>query len=247
MSGFFERLNRRVTAHFPVRPTRNRSERPLASISFDDFPRSAWTQGGAILRRHGVRATYYTVGGFAGRVVEGIEQYTIEDLQAAAAEGHEIASHTFSHKRVYALGNRAIVADEADNAAFFRTHLAGHDARGFAYPYGEVSPRTKLLYGRLYPACRGIRKGVNGRWFDAAQLKAVGIERNSWSRERIEAMVAEAVAKNAWVIFFTHDVTDDPAPYGATPQMLDHAIVTLRNAGIEILPVREAYLRALTG
>ncbi len=247
MSELRARINRRITAHFPVNPKRNRSDRPLASISFDDFPRSAWTQGGEILRRHGVKATFYAVGGFEGRTVEGIEQYHLEDLKAVAAEGHEIASHTFTHKAVYELANRAIESDEDDNQAFFRTHLEGYAATGFAYPYGEVSPRTKLLYGKLYPACRGIRKGVNGRWFDAAQLKAVGIERTSWSRQRIEEMVNEAVARNAWVIFFTHDVTENPAPYGATPEMLEHAIVTLKAAGIEIMPVRDAFARTQTG
>lgn len=247
MKDFSLRLNRRLTAHFPVNLRRNRHNAPLASISFDDFPRSAWTEGGAILRRHGVRATYYTVGGFAGRVVEGIEQYHLEDLAAVAAAGHEIAAHTFSHRPVYALDPDAYRTDEANNAAFFETHLPGLPIEAFAYPYGEVSPRTKLRYGRSYPTCRGIRKGVNGRWFDAAQLQAVGIERISWTPRRIEEMIHKAVAEKAWIVFFTHDVTEDPAPYGATPAMLDHALATLKAAGVEILPVHEAYLKTQNG
>src|SRR6202012_2766789 len=41
--------------------------RSVASITFDDFPKSAWDQGGAVMARHGVRGTYYTAGGFCGR------------------------------------------------------------------------------------------------------------------------------------------------------------------------------------
>ena len=237
------RINRRFTAQLPVNPTLNRSPVPLASLSFDDFPRSAWTAGGDILRRHGVKATYYAVGSFAGQVVEGVEQYLPEDLKAVAAEGHEVASHSFSHKPVNSLRNRAIHGDEAANDAFFEEHLGDYRATGFAYPYGEVSPRTKWLYGRRYTANRGIIEGVNGRWFDLAQLKAVGIERKSWSVALIEAAVAEAAARNAWVIFFTHDISPDPTPYGATPEMLEHAIVTLKAAGIQILPVKHALAR----
>lgn len=200
-----------------------------------------------MLRRHGVRATYYAVGGFAGCVIEGVEQYGVEDLQAAAAEGHEIASHTFTHKRVYELKNQAILENESGNADFFKAHLPDSQVTNFAYPYGEVSPRTKILYGRLYSTCRGIRKGVNGRWFDSAQLKAVGLEKRSWSRHHVENMVNQAVARNAWLIFFTHDVTAAPTPYGTSPEMLEHAIATLKTAGIEILPVHEAFARTQRG
>ena len=35
----------------------NHSPVPLASISFDDFPRTAWTIGGDIMRKQGVKGT----------------------------------------------------------------------------------------------------------------------------------------------------------------------------------------------
>ena len=237
------RINRRITAQIPANLKRNHSTVPLASISFDDFPRTAWTNGGAILREHDIKATYYTAAGFVGRIVENIEQYNLDDLKAVAAAGHEIASHTLTHPRVYDLSNTQIRAQEEATQAFFRQHLPGQETVGFAYPYGEASVRTKRLYSTLYPLCRGIRLGVNATWLDCGQLKAVGIERNSWTRERIESVIDEAVQKNAWVIFFTHDITDTPSNYGATPEMLEHAIVTLKRAGIEILPVHEAYKR----
>ncbi|WEJ58842.1 polysaccharide deacetylase family protein [Devosia sp. FJ2-5-3] len=247
MHEFHARWNRRITARLPVKPKFNRHRAPMASISFDDFPRSAWIEGGPILRRHGVRATYYTVGGFADGTFEGVEQYRIEDLAEAADEGHEIASHSFEHNRVYDLSNPAIVAGEAENARFFSAHLPSMPITSFAYPYGEVSPRTKMLYGRLYPTARGIRRGVNGRWFDAAQLKAVSLEIKSWTSGAIEEIIGQTIAENAWLIFFTHDVTANPTPYGVRPDMLEHAITTLKAGGVEILPVAEAYARTQAG
>lgn len=236
-------LNRRITARVPVSMQQNHSRVPLASISFDDFPRTAWTIGGEIMRSHGILGTYYVVGGHVGQTVEGIEQYTLEDLKSVAAAGHEIASHTFAHRCVHDLTNTEIAEDEGKNADFFRTHLNGCEAVGFAYPYGEISVRTKILYSKLYPVSRGIREGVNGGRFDRSQLKAIGLERKSWSEARIEDAVAKARAKNAWIVFFTHDVSDTPSIYGATPVMLEHLIRTLKDAGIEILTVRDAYER----
>lgn len=242
-SSLWAALNRRVTARVPVSMQRNHSAVALASISFDDFPRSAWTTGGEILRRHNVLATYYVVGGFQGRVVEGVEQYTIDDLKAVAAAGHEIASHTYGHRPVSDLKNADIVEDENQNTEFFKAHLDTYSAHGFAYPYGEISVRTKRLYSRLYTVSRGIREGVNGRWFDRSQVKAIGLERKSWSKARIESAVAQAREKKAWIVLFTHDVSETPSPYGATPEMLEHAIETFKSSGIEVVTMREAYER----
>ena len=41
------------------------------SITFDDFPRTAWTQGGGVLAHHGVKATYYASGRFTGGEMDG--------------------------------------------------------------------------------------------------------------------------------------------------------------------------------
>jgi peptidoglycan/xylan/chitin deacetylase (PgdA/CDA1 family) len=48
------------------RSIRLAGKRPVASITFDDVPKNAWTQGGPVLARRGIRATYYTTGGFCG-------------------------------------------------------------------------------------------------------------------------------------------------------------------------------------
>ena len=47
-------------------------------------------------------------------------------------------------------------------------------------------------------------------------------------------------AGGGWLIFFSHDVSDDPSPYGCTPVMLEHALATLAAAGIAALPVKHA-------
>jgi peptidoglycan/xylan/chitin deacetylase (PgdA/CDA1 family) len=240
-------LNNRFTAWLPVNPAANRAPAPLASFTFDDFPRSAWTAGGALLREYGAKATFYAVGSYAGRVVEEIEQYRASDLQEIVAEGHEVASHTFSHRPVYQMSAAALRADEEANAAFLRSQLGDYRASGFAYPYGQVSPRTKALFGRLYPVSRGIRPGVNGRLLDLAQLAAVPLESRSWRARDVEAYVVQAAAQRGWLIFFTHDISDTPSPYGATPAMLAHALSAVKAAGIEILPVKHALARTQFG
>jgi len=245
MSLLLEQLNRQITQRLPLKPAKSKLQAPVASITFDDFPRTAWTRGGGILEAHDVKATYYVTGDFCGRMNEGLDHYVESDLKEIVAAGHEIGCHTFSHQNGPTVGSDALSDDVERNAAFVQDVLGDYVMSSFAYPYGEASPRTKLLFGDRFPTSRGIRKGVNKGLMDLSQLKAIGIEKWWWTPEYIQGAVDQAKAQNAWVIFFTHDVSDDPSPFGATPQMLEHALDALKTAGIEILPVKHALARAM--
>ena len=238
-----EALNRRITHRLPLKPVKSRLTASVASITFDDFPRSAWTRGGEILARHAVRGTYYAGGSFEGSTQDGLEYFTAADLKDIAAAGHEIGCHGYEHKPSWTLDSAALSEDANRNAAFARAALGDYVLSSYAYPYGEASPRTKRLLGDRFATARGIRKGVNTGLIDLAQLKAVGIEKWWWTPEYIEGVIAQAKASKGWLIFFTHDVSDDPSPYGATPAMLEHALEALARAQIDVLPVKHALAR----
>jgi peptidoglycan/xylan/chitin deacetylase (PgdA/CDA1 family) len=241
-----EKANNALTRRVRLKTARSQLSTPLASFSFDDFPRSAWTIGGPILARHDARATYYVAGRFCDAHEDGLEYYGPEDLRALHAAGHEVGCHTFSHRHSPKVPSRELGADLDRNAAFVRDTLgADISIDSFAYPYGDASPRTKALAGRRFPVSRGIRSGVNGPVLDLGQLKAVPLEIRSWTAEAVEHEVELARQTNGWIVFFSHDVSEDPSPYGATPAMLEHALGEVRAAGIEILPVRDAYRRAV--
>jgi peptidoglycan/xylan/chitin deacetylase (PgdA/CDA1 family) len=242
---FAYRLNAFATRQLPMKLARLRHDRPIASFSFDDFPKSAWTAGGPILERHGAKATYYAVGGFSGRTVEGVEQYDEIDLRAVHASGHEIGCHTYSHERGPGVSSDELKGDVARNAAYLEGVLGdGYRPETFAYPYGEVSPRTKALFAKAFPLSRGIRPGVNGSLSDLSQLRAVPLEARSWTAAEVERWVAAAKASNGWLVFFSHDVADAPSPYGCTPAMLEHALSCVRGSGFEILTVKDALAKA---
>jgi peptidoglycan/xylan/chitin deacetylase (PgdA/CDA1 family) len=237
------RLNNVATRNTPVKLIRSRLDAPVASISFDDFPKSAWSEGGPILERHGARATYYAAGRFCGETEDGIEYYTPADLLQIRDAGHEVGCHTYSHQYGTGVPSKLLGADTDRNQSFISSLLGDYPLSSFAYPYGDVSPRTKRLFSRRFPTSRGIRRGVNAGLIDLAQLKAIGLEHKAWNPAVIEKAVAEAVRRNGWIIFFTHDISQTPSPYGATPEMLDHALACVRSAGIGILPVKHALAR----
>ena len=55
---------------------------PVVSFSFDDFPRTAYTVGGAILKSLDVRGTYYTAPGLMDTTNHLGEQFRAEDLRS---------------------------------------------------------------------------------------------------------------------------------------------------------------------
>jgi peptidoglycan/xylan/chitin deacetylase (PgdA/CDA1 family) len=239
-----QRLNNFVTRHLPMKLIPSRLERPVASLTFDDFPKSAWTRGRSILARYDARATYYVAGRFCGQFEDGLKYYDADDLAEIQSAGHEIGCHTFSHQHGTGVASAELESDATRNQAFVTETLGDYRLSSFAYPYGDVSPRTKLLFGRRFPSSRGIGWGVNAGVIDLAQLKAIGLEHPTWRPAAIEQAVEKAAARNGWIIFFTHDVSDTPGRVGATPEMLDHALSCVRARGIDILPVKSALAQA---
>src|SRR5262245_481553 len=73
------------------------SNLPYVSFTFDDFPRTALTEGGKIMSSLGVRGTYFTAHELLGRQGPLGEVASAEDLRSLLREGHEMGCHTFEH------------------------------------------------------------------------------------------------------------------------------------------------------
>lgn len=242
---FVYRLNAFAARQMSIRPVRIALERPAASFTFDDFPLSAWTAAGPLLERYGAKATYYAAGTYCGRVEDGLTYYDEATLIEVHDAGHEVGCHSFSHEHGPTLSSTLLDDDLERNAIFLKEVLGDVEPLDFAYPYGELSPRTKRLAGGRFASSRGIHPGVNGPTADLSQLRAIPLERRSWNAAEVERWIAAAKAVNGWLVFFSHDVSDDPSPYGATPAMLEHALAAARDAGFDLDPVNNVLARAV--
>lgn len=227
------------------RPAWLMSPRPIASITFDDFPKNAWTEGGQVLARRGLRATYYATGGLCGRTVEGTAYYDVGDLKALTAVGHEVGCHGFEHKPGPAMTDDELLVDLELNDAFLRPFLDGQAPVSYAYPFGLVSPRTKRLCASRFSSLRGTHAGINAGHADLAQLNVMSLQARLWDQDAIEAAIQQTIESKGWLILNTHDVSENPTPDGSTPGMLEWALDRLAKARISVLPVRDALPVAL--
>jgi peptidoglycan/xylan/chitin deacetylase (PgdA/CDA1 family) len=231
-------------------PARLTAPGGVLSLTFDDFPRSAWTVGGPVLAAHGVRATFYVCGGHEGGWFEGQEQFRAADLEACAAAGHEIGCHGFNH----AAAAHAPTADfeqviEA-NRLYLRDRI-GVEAVHFAYPYGFVSFGAKALARERFVTARGVRNGVNRAKVDRALIRAEGLEARKLARRPIAPLLEDVAARGGWLVLYSHDVSASPSPFGCTPSDLHQVLNLADRLGLAVetmsAAARRVGLRSLTG
>lgn len=244
MSAFIDKMRRRAGRYLDVRPVTVKPPRGTLSLSFDDIPRSAWTEAGPILAEHGIKATYYVCGGLSGGRNMDLPQFEVEDLEGIHAAGHEIGCHTYEHASTLRLSPGELDVSLARNAAWVAERLDGYQMCTFAYPYGDCSLGSKAVIDRRFLCGRGVRDGVNAGTADRALLQAIGLESRRLPGYDLEALVADTAQRGGWLIAYGHDVSDSPTAYGCTPKDLDRLIRLAKAAELDVLPVAAAWERA---
>lgn len=237
-------IDYRVPPHIPVKRIKSRLTAPVASFTFDDFPASAAHDGAAVLEEYGAAGTFYVAGGLCGETDGDTSYFDRANLSDLVRRGHEIGDHTFAHIHVPRHDHAALDEDRARNARFVSGVAGDVIATSFAYPFGHASIATKRYYSRHFACCRGTAPGINSGSLDLAQLKAVSLETSVFDPKALAPMLEQAKAVNGWLIFYTHDVSSSPTPFGTQVGILAGAVQACRDADIEILPVRNALARA---
>ncbi|HEV2186265.1 MAG TPA: polysaccharide deacetylase family protein [Stellaceae bacterium] len=230
------KLARELGGILRTRPAKIEWPGGVVSFTFDDFPRSAWVNGGTILEQFGKRGTYYAAMGLAGTDSDLGKMFGADDLRAAHAQGHEIACHTYSHRDCCHASPAEITAEIARNATALAEVIAGVSLDNFAYPFGGVSLTAKNALGDRFASCRGTGRGINRGTVDLSDLRSSSIYSRDFDRQALCRLIDDARAASGWVIFYTHDVTEAPSPFGCTPEQF-LSIVAYAAESAPVLPV----------
>lgn len=234
-----EKLSYRLARHLPVATWRANPAGAIVSFTFDDVPASAASAGAPILEASGIRGTYYVCGGLLGGQGDLTPLLDRGQAEALARAGHELGCHTYAHTDVRSIDWPSLEAGLRKNAETL-SEIGGGRPRNFAYPFGGISFGKKLRLQSRFETCRGIYPGINVGRIDAGMLKAVPLYSGTLDDEGVRRWIARAVATSGWLVFFTHDVSERPTPYGVTPDLLRAAVAAAVEAGCACLPVAEA-------
>lgn len=230
------KVRRRLARFAARRPTAPTLGRPTLSFTFDDVPESAVRNAAPLLEDEGLRATWYVCSGLFGRDGHMGRFADAESVSGLIARGHEIGCHTRDHIDCHRSGDDTLIDNVEANVAALKA--LGGEPRHFAFPYGELSARTKRLLGPRYGSLRGVHAGAVAPGDDLNQLPSVGFQgpdgeatANHW--------IDRVAASGGWLILFSHDVRDNPSPWGCTPAGLGRVVRRARDAGFAIRTVGE--------
>ena len=222
------------------RPLPIRTERPVVSFTFDDFPRSALLTGGAILKRYGLAGTYYASLGLAGTEAPAGQMFVTEDLRALVADGHELGCHTFSHCDSWETATAVYEASVVQNHAQLGQILPDLEFKSFSYPISPPRPLTKSRIGKRFESCRGGGQTYNVGTADLNQLSAYFLEKSHTRINDVKDIIRKNRDARGWLILATHDVTDRPTRLGCSPEFFEDVVRYAKNSGAHILTITKA-------
>jgi peptidoglycan/xylan/chitin deacetylase (PgdA/CDA1 family) len=243
----FKRIERALVRQHAMHPASTRLAKPLASFSFDDVPKSAIDVAAPILESRGVRGTYYVCGSLEAQTYRDLPHFSAVDLKSLAERGHEIGCHAYDHIPYPAAGAEALKLSLLHNRDYIRARLGDYQLASFAYPFGDVDWAVKSVIARTFPIARGVLRGINAGRMDFSELRANPLDRRWESATDIPGLIKRACRRRGWLIFFTHDVQDNPSSEGCSPDRLKRTLDAVLEAGCDVLPVKNAAARAKFG
>lgn len=235
------RYRRDVSRRCGRRMVELRPKSPIVSFTFDDFPRSALHEGGAILRRFGFLGTYYVSLGLMDRDLPAGRAFSADDLHQTIADGHELGCHTFAHCNAWETKPEVFEQSILDNRRALEKLAPGAAFKSLSFPIDWPRPQTKRRAARHFSCCRGGGLSFNAGWTDANNLQACFLEKH---RDHPEAMMQLIEANSracGWLIFATHDVCNSPTPFGCTPDLFEAVVQTVSKSGARVLPIATAW------
>lgn len=222
------------------RPFSISPERPLISFTFDDFPRSALLDGGAILKRFGLAGTYYASLGLMGKETPTGQVFFADDLKALYEQGHELGCHTYSHCDSWDTKSATFENSVIENRDALKALLPGAEFRSFSYPISLPRPLTKARMARHFRCCRAGGQTLNAGRVDLNQLSAYFLEKSRDNIQAIKNLIDRNQKLHGWLIFATHDISNNPTPFGCTPEFFEQVVQYAIGSGARVLPVAQA-------
>lgn len=204
------------------RPTRWPQDRAAAiSLTFDDAMETQLDNAGPILKKHGLRGTFFVI---TGRSSSWLKR--IRDWQHLAAEGNEIGSHTVNHpcllKQIEVHSQdytpEMMLKEIRDSSQEIAARLGTQRGLTFAYPCGDMTfgppgqqARNQALYLEYVAEYCFAARGYNS-WAPvvAEDLNPLTIPVLGWTAGRdfpsLLATIEPVKRGRHWGVFVFHGV-----------------------------------------
>jgi peptidoglycan/xylan/chitin deacetylase (PgdA/CDA1 family) len=184
------------------------------------------------LEAHGYRGTYYISSGLIGSPTAVGQVPSLDTIKDFHGRGHEIGNHTYEHLDCRKEGFWSIVGSVRRNSKVLAEVMSG----SFAYPYGSVDARVRIAARLCATSARGTSFGINRNIVDLMHLRAARVYDRCGIDNCLD-LVKECSEEGGWLIFYTHDVCDEPSEFGCTPEQLTRLVESVSNNKLAVATV----------
>lgn len=171
------------------------------TYTFDDGCSNQFDIALPLFDEFGFQMTLFTVTSWA-------PDWTV--LQAVAAEGHEVASHTVTHASLSGMSLENQTAELKDSKEAIESHLPGHPCFTLAYPY--CVPSSPGLTAQYYIAarhCQGSLEPSTPRDFHQISSIICGSLGTVKTANDFQTRFQSAANLQGWCVFLIHGIDND--------------------------------------
>lgn len=203
----------------------------LVSLTFDDGLPCQIQYALPALRKWLLPATFFVI---ANDVTEFDTQFRTYVWQKAHHEGHEIGSHSRTHRKAASLSVAEAVM-EAQDSKFWIQQRLGQPVTSFCYPFTDAPAHLKgAVIGAGYKQARGGRVARLDKYLqpgDGADLHNVTcIHVGPETIKDADEWINTAVRRGAWLTLMLHGVGDPQAWDNLAVDQFDTLLSKLRGA-----------------
>jgi peptidoglycan/xylan/chitin deacetylase (PgdA/CDA1 family) len=185
------------------------------SYTFDDGLRDQFTAAVPMLNQIGFKGTFFIIAGKVSETVEDAEQrkndkrawgtITWDELKSMDAQGHEIASHTWSHPNLTKLSPVEVEMELSKPCDAIQTRI-GKAPLTLAFPFNASTPEIKEAALKHYLACRTQQIGTGGDTTAAS----------------LDAWADKLAAEKEWGVVMAHAITNGYAAMSSAEVLRGH-------------------------
>jgi oligosaccharide reducing-end xylanase len=175
------------------------------SYTFDDGCSNQFTVAIPMFDARGFKLTLFSVVGATNGMFPGWSK-----LQAAAAGGHEIASHTLTHPNLGQLSDSQQATELKESQAAINANVSGQKCLALAYPFcAEANEALTSQYYIAARTCSGQIVPATPANFMSISSFACGSQGSVQTTQDFNNRANDAVTTNGWCVYLIHGIDHD--------------------------------------
>jgi len=207
----------------------------MVSLTFDDGWEDNYTSVLPLLTQYGFKSTQY----YATTYIQE-QSDEIYKIQAFAAAGHEIGSHSITHPYLTKLTLAQMDNELSQSKTYLESIVGAGKVTEFASPYGDYNSQVIGEIQKYYRSHRSTDEGYNSKDnFNIYNLRVQNMT-NTTTLAQYQEWIRKAQADKVWLIIIYHRIGENPDQFETAPADFAAQMQFVYQSGIAVKTVGQA-------